>query len=121
MRLHGMVLSLKEKHRDNFTFTLSKPGHRLRDRHGMEQITAWSRVLLEKLTFSYLDMEFPTFYKLRISLSYLQDFATRPCPERVESSPFTHIPLKICFNIILVLFLGLESASCLTIWDNAFK
>jgi hypothetical protein len=65
------------------------------------QLSQWSRILLEKLTGSQLVKKFPTFYGIKRYITAFTRAATCPGPEPnpVHATSF-HI-LKIQFNIIL--------------------
>ena len=57
-------------------------------------LTAWSRVLLEKLTGFAANQEIPPhFMEPEGSLPYSQAPATCPYPEPARSSPYPDIPL----------------------------
>jgi hypothetical protein len=53
-------------------------------------LTPWSRVLLEKLTGSQLDKEFPAFYGTRTFITAVTSYLY---PEPHRSNPCHHIPL----------------------------
>jgi hypothetical protein len=65
-------------------------------------LTAWIRVLLEKLTVLQLVKKFPAFYGTLSSINALTVPATCLYPEPAQSSPYpTFHFLKIHLNIIL--------------------
>ena len=65
-------------------------------------LTAWSGVLLEKLTGFQLGKKFPAFYVTQSSLPHSQVPVTCSYPQAAWSSPQPHIPLpEIHLNIIL--------------------
>ena len=68
--------------------------------------TAWSRILLEKLTGSQLVKKFPALYGTRMFFTPFTS-ATCPYPESARSNPYPHVPLpEIHLNIVLPSTLG---------------
>ena len=59
---------------------------------GSNQLTPWSRFLLEKLTGFQIVKKFPAFYGTRRFITSFTTSGTRPYPGLAQSSPHTHNP-----------------------------
>ena len=72
-----------------YDITKSLPKHFI---HNL--LTAWSTVLLEKLTGSAASQEIPRIFGTRSSSPYSQVPGTCPYPEPTPSSPHNPLPLS---------------------------
>jgi hypothetical protein len=98
IRLHGVVFSLKKKHRDNFIPFMSVCRTQITleqtDKCSLKlQLTPWGRVLLEKIIVTQIVVTFPAFFGTRSFVTVLSPpLIPNPEPNAFSPHPSTLFP-----------------------------